>query len=154
MLLVLIDPRPYQVQLEQAQGSLARDQALLANAKLDLARFQALYAQKAITLQQLQAQEQLVAQDEGTVLIDNSAIHNAQLQLFYCTIRTPVTGRVGIRLVDEGNIVHATDTNAIAVITQLQPITVVYKYAARRQYPPGDGEGARRHRVAGRGMGP
>jgi multidrug efflux system membrane fusion protein len=125
-LLVQIDPRPYQVQLEQAQGQLERDQALLANARLDLARYQTLYNQKAVTDQQVQTQKSLVDQYEGTIVIDNSAIHNAQLQLFYCTIRAPVTGRVGIRLVDEGNIVHATDTNPIAVITQLQPITVIF----------------------------
>ncbi len=125
-LLVQIDPRPYQVQLEQAQGQLQRDQALLANAKLDLARFQGLYAQKAATDQQVETQKALVQQDEGTIMIDDAAIHNAQLQLFYCSIRAPITGRVGIRLVDEGNIVHATDTNPIAVIAQLQPITVVF----------------------------
>jgi multidrug efflux system membrane fusion protein len=125
-LLVQIDPRPYQVQLEQAQGQLERDQALLANSQVDLARYQSLYTQKAATDQQLETQKALVQQYEGTIVIDNSAIHNAQLQLFYCTIRTPVTGRVGLRLVDEGNIVHATDTNPIAVITQLQPITVIF----------------------------
>lgn len=125
-LLVQIDPRPYQVQLEQAKGQLERDQALLANANLDLARYQSLYAQKAATDQQLETQKALVEQYQGTIVIDNSAIHNAQLQLFYCTIRTPITGRVGLRLVDEGNIVHAADTNPIAVITQLQPITVIF----------------------------
>jgi len=125
-LLVQIDPRLYQVQLEQGKGQLERDQALLSNAKLDLARFQSLHDQKALTDQQLDTQKALVQQYEGTIVIDNSAIHNAQLQLFYCTIRTPITGRVGIRLVDEGNIVHATDTNPIAVITQLQPITVIF----------------------------
>ena len=125
-LLVQIDPRPFQVQLEQAKGQLARDQALLANANLDLQRYEMLFKQNSSTDQQVQTQKSLVSQYQGTIEVDQSAIHNAQLQLFYCTLRSPITGRVGLRQVDVGNIVHATDTTPIAVITQLHPITVEF----------------------------
>ena len=125
-LLVEVDPRPYQVQLEQAKGQLARDQAQLNNAQLDLQRFTQLYAQKSATLQQLQTQQALVAQDQAVIQVDQAAIHNAQLQLTYCEVRTPIDGRVGLRLVDVGNIVHASDTQPVAVVTQIQPITVEF----------------------------
>ena len=125
-LLIQLDPRPYQTQLEQAQGSLARDQALLANANLDLTRITGLAAKTFATQQQLDTQKALVAQAEGTIKIDQAAIDNARLQLVYCNIRTPITGRVGLRYVDVGNIVHATDTMPLAIVTQLQPITVIF----------------------------
>lgn len=125
-LLVQIDPRPYQVQLEQAQGQLMHDEALLKNAHLDLERYKTLWAQDAIPQQQLATQEALVTQDEGTVKTDQAQIDNAKLQLAYCHITSPIDGRVGLRLVDPGNIVHASDPNGLLVITQLQPITIIF----------------------------
>jgi len=125
-LLAQIDPRPYQVQLEQAEGQMARDQSLLANARLDLGRYQTLLAQDAIPKQQLDTQLSLVGQYEGTVKQDQAAIDTAKLQLVYSRITAPISGRVGLRLVDPGNIVHASDANGIVVITQLQPIAVMF----------------------------
>jgi multidrug efflux system membrane fusion protein len=125
-LLAQIDPRPYQVQLEQAEGQLARDQALLANAKLDLQRYQGLLAQDAIPKQQLDTQVATVGQDEGNVKTDIANIDNAKLQLTYAGVVAPITGRIGLRLVDPGNIVHASDSTGLLVITQLQPITVFF----------------------------
>jgi multidrug efflux system membrane fusion protein len=125
-LLAQIDPRPYQVQLEQALGQMARDQAMLANARLDLARYQTLLAQDAIPKQQLDTQRALVGQFEGNVQQDKAAIDNAKLQLIYSRITAPINGRIGLRLVDPGNIVHAGDANGILVITQLQPIAVMF----------------------------
>jgi membrane fusion protein, multidrug efflux system len=125
-LLVTIDPRPFQVQLTQAEGQLARDQALLKNAQLDLERYRVLWQQDSIQKQQLDTQEALVKQYEGVVKTDQGLIDNAKLQLVYCRITSPITGRVGLRLVDPGNIVRATDANGLVVITQLQPITVVF----------------------------
>jgi multidrug efflux system membrane fusion protein len=121
-----IDPRPYEVQLVEAQGQMARDEALLKNAQLDLQRFRTLYAQDSIARQQLDTQESLVRQYQGTVQIDQGQIDNAQLQLSYCHITAPISGRLGLRQVDPGNMVHATDTNGIVVITQQQPIDVVF----------------------------
>jgi multidrug efflux system membrane fusion protein len=121
-----IDPRPYQVQLEQAQGQMMRDQALLQNAQLDLARYRRLFAQDSIAKQQVDTQAALVQQYQGSIKMDQSQVDNARLQLTYCHITAPIGGRVGLRQVDPGNIVHASDTNGIVVITQLQPITVVY----------------------------
>jgi multidrug efflux system membrane fusion protein len=127
--LVEVDPRPYQVQLEQAEGQLAKDQALLDNAKIDLARYQTLLAQNAIPEQQLATQKALVAQYEGNVKTDQGQIDSAKLNLVYCHITAPITGRIGLRLVDPGNIVHASDTNALLVITQIQPISVIFTIA-------------------------
>ncbi|MGO9137804.1 MAG: MdtA/MuxA family multidrug efflux RND transporter periplasmic adaptor subunit [Syntrophales bacterium] len=125
-LLVEIDPRPYEAQLTQAVGQMARDQALLANARLDLQRYKDLAETDSIAKQQYDTQKSLVQQLEGTVKFDQGQIDNAKLQIVYSRITAPVSGRIGLRLVDPGNIVHATDTNGLAVITQLQPITVIF----------------------------
>src|SRR5580700_6112019 len=128
-LLVEIDPRPFQVMLEQAEGQKARDVALLDNANIDLERYKVLYKQEAIPKQQLDTQIALVAQDQAVIKSDQAAIDNAKLQLIYSKITSPLTGRVGLRLVDQGNIIHATDTNGLVVITQLQPIAVIFNIA-------------------------
>jgi multidrug efflux system membrane fusion protein len=125
-LLAEIDPRPFQVQLDQAQGQLERDQALLKNARLDLERYKVLVDQDSIPKQQLDTQGSLVTQYEGAVKVDQSAIDNAKLQIIYSRITAPISGRLGLRLVDAGNMVHATDTTGLVVITQLQPITVIF----------------------------
>ncbi|MBF0550546.1 MAG: MdtA/MuxA family multidrug efflux RND transporter periplasmic adaptor subunit [Deltaproteobacteria bacterium] len=125
-LLAQIDPRPFEAQLIQAQGQMARDRALLENAQVDVRRYQELIAQDSIAKQQLDTQKALVRQYEGTVKIDQGQIENVKLQLIYCRITAPISGRIGLRLVDEGNIVHANDPNGLAVITQLQPITVIF----------------------------
>ncbi len=125
-LLARIDPRPFEVLLTQAEGQMARDQALLKNALLDLERYRVLWKQDSIPKQQLDTQESLVRQYEGAVKADQGQIDNARLQLLYSRITAPLGGRVGFSLVDPGNIVHATDTTGIAVITQIQPITVVF----------------------------
>jgi membrane fusion protein, multidrug efflux system len=125
-LLAQIDSRPYELALSQAEGQLARDQALLADAQLDLARFQMLAKTNAIPKQQLDTQDALVKQDEGIVKSDQAMIGTAKLNIAYCHIVAPVSGRVGLRLVDQGNYVTPTDANGIVVITQLQPITVVF----------------------------
>ncbi|MBF0507814.1 MAG: MdtA/MuxA family multidrug efflux RND transporter periplasmic adaptor subunit [Deltaproteobacteria bacterium] len=125
-LLAQIDPRPFEAQLTQAQGQMARDRALLENAQVDVKRYQELIAQDSIAKQQLDTQKALVRQYEGAVKIDQGQIDNVKLQLIYCRITAPVSGRIGLRLVDEGNIVHAADANGLAVITQLQPITVIF----------------------------
>jgi multidrug efflux system membrane fusion protein len=128
-LLAEIDPRPFQAQLTQAEGQIARDKALLENAKLDLQRYKTLVAQDSAPKQQLDTQQSLVHQLEGTVQLDQGQVDNAKLQLIYSRIEAPIGGRIGLRLVDPGNIVHASDTNGIAVITQDQPITVVFPIA-------------------------
>jgi multidrug efflux system membrane fusion protein len=128
-LLVEIDPRPFQAQLTQAEGQLARDRALLENANVDLERYQIAYRSNAIPKQQLDTQVATVHQYEGTVKFDQGQVDNANLQLVYAHITAPISGRVGLRLVDPGNIVHATDTNPLAIITQLQPITVIFSVA-------------------------
>ncbi len=128
-LLLEIDPRPYQVQLEQAEGQLIRDQALLDNARIDLARYETLLKQEAVPEQQLATQKATVIQDEGIVKTDQGQIDNAKLNLVYCHITAPITGRIGLRLVDPGNIVHAADTNGLLVITQIQPISVIFTLA-------------------------
>jgi membrane fusion protein, multidrug efflux system len=126
-LLAVIDPRPYQVVLDQAQATLFRDQALLRDAKLNYDRFKnLLQVSGAMSQQQVDTQASLVDQLEGTVRNDQAAIDNAKLNLVYCHITSPISGRVGLRLVDPGNQVHATDTNALLVITQLQPIAVIF----------------------------
>ena len=127
--LLEIDPRPYQVQLDQAEGQLVKDQALLDNAKIDLARYQTLLTQNAVPEQQLTTQKSLVAQFEGNIKTDQAAIDSAKLNLVYCHITAPITGRIGLRLVDPGNIIHATDTNALLVITQIHPISVIFTLA-------------------------
>ena len=121
-----IDSRPFEAQLTQFEGQLARDQALLDNAKIDLQRFRVLWAQDSIQKQQLDTQESLVRQTEGTVKNDRGLIEAVKVQLDYCRITAPISGRVGLRQVDPGNIVHTTDTTGLVVITQLQPITVVF----------------------------
>ena len=121
-----IDPRPFEVQLAQAEGQMARDQALLKNAQLDVQRYRVLVAQDSIAKQQLDTQEALVRQYEGAIKVDQGQIDSAKLQLTYCHLTAPIGGRVGLRLVDPGNIVHATDVNGLVVITQLQPIAVVF----------------------------
>jgi multidrug efflux system membrane fusion protein len=125
-LLIVIDPRPYQVALEQAEAALARDQAQLKNAQLDYERYQGLFKEGVISQQQYDAQRALVGQLDGTIKADQAAIDNARLQLVYTRVTAPVSGRIGLRLVDIGNMVHATDTNPLLVITQLQPIAVVF----------------------------
>jgi len=121
-----IDPRPYQVMLEQAEGTLAHDQALLENAKVDMQRYAVLVTQDAIPTQQLDTQKALVAQYEGNIKQDAANINNAKLQLVYAKVTAPISGTVGLRLVDPGNIVHASDANGMIVITQLQPISVLF----------------------------
>lgn len=124
--LIDIDPRPYQATLTQAQGNLEHDQGLLAQAKIDLARYQAAYARNAIAKQQLDDQEQAVKQYEGTVKADEGTVDYDQVQLGYCHIVAPITGRVGLRLVDPGNTIFSGSSSTLVVITQLQPITVVF----------------------------
>src|SRR5271169_5092118 len=123
-LLAEIDPRPYQVQLTQAEGTLAKDLASLENNKILLARDKELYDQKIIARQDLDNQQSLVGQFAGSIESDKGLVDNAKLQLTYSRITAPITGRVGLRLVDPGNIIHATDTTGLVVITQLQPIAV------------------------------
>ncbi len=127
--LVEIDPRPYQVQLTQAEGQLMKDQAALENARLDLARYQTLLTQNAIPEQQLATQKALVAQYEGAAKVDEGLVASAKLNLTYCHITAPITGRIGLRLVDPGNIIHANDSGGLLVITQVQPISVVFTIA-------------------------
>src|SRR5262245_51620208 len=125
-LLAQVDPRPFQVQLDQAEGQLIRDQALLANARIDLERYQTLFKQDSIARQQVDTQAALVRQYEGAVRPDQAAVDNAKLQLSYARITAPITGRLGLRQVDAGNIVHASDANGVVLITEVQPITVVF----------------------------
>jgi membrane fusion protein, multidrug efflux system len=125
-LLATIDPRPFEVQLTQAEGQMARDRALLQNAQVDLERYKVLWEQDSIPKQQLDTQEALVRQYEGVVKADQGQIDSAKLQLTYCRITSPIGGRAGLRLVDPGNIVHASDTNGLVVITQLQPVAVIF----------------------------
>ncbi len=125
-LLAEIDPRAYQAQLLQAQGQMQRDQALLAHARVDLERYRTLLKQDSIAEQQVSSQEALVRQLEGTVKIDQGQVDNARLQLSYARITAPIPGELGLRLVDQGNIVRAGDATGIVVITQLKPITVLF----------------------------
>src|SRR5215468_7837117 len=125
-LLAEIDPRPFQVQLMQAQGQLAKDQALLANAQVDLQRYRKLWAQDSIPKQQLDTQEALVRQYAAALQSDQGQVDAAKLQLTYSRITAPVSGRLGLRLVDPGNMVHATDAGGLVTITQVQPIAVVF----------------------------
>ena len=128
-LLAVIDPGPYQATLTQATGQLQRDKALLEGAKVDLDRFQAAMAKNAIPKQQYDDQLALVHQDEGTVKYDEGQVESAKVQLGYAYIHAPFSGRVGLRLIDPGNVVHAADTNAMVVVAQLEPITVVFNVA-------------------------
>jgi multidrug efflux system membrane fusion protein len=125
-LLDLIDPRPYEIALAQAEGTLKHDQGLLAEARVDLARYQVLAAQNSIARQTAEDQQFVVDQDEGTVLTDEATVRSDKLNIAYCHITAPVTGRVGLRLVDAGNYVQAGSSTGLAVVTQLQPITVIF----------------------------
>src|SRR6201996_1205113 len=125
-LLVEIDSRPYEAALAQAKGNLARDEALLKGAQVDLTRYQGLAAQNAVPRQTLDTQVALVAQYQGTVEADRAAVQSAEVNLQYCRILSPLDGRVGLRLVDQGNYVTPGDTNGLVVITQLQPISVLF----------------------------
>lgn len=125
-LLVQIDPRPFQVQLEQAQGQLAKDQAQLRDAQANADRYLTLYKEGIIPKQQSDSQQAQVGQFEGSIQSDQAQIDNAKLQLTYSRVTAPISGRVGLRLVDPGNIVHANDQNGLVVITQLQPIAVIF----------------------------
>ena len=121
-----IDPQPLRVQLSQVEGQLARDQAQLANARLDLERYRTLLAQDSVAKQQLDAQEAQVKQFEGTVKIDQAQVDNARLQLSYTRITAPISGRLGLRQLDAGNIIRQSDVAGLVVITQVDPITVVF----------------------------
>lgn len=124
-----IDPSPFQASVVEAQGQLARDQAMLENARLDLSRYQEAFSKNAIPKQQLDTQGSTVHQFEGTVMLDAGTVSNALVQLAYSHITSPITGRVGLRLVDPGNIVHASDANPLVVVTEMQPITVIFNVA-------------------------
>jgi multidrug efflux system membrane fusion protein len=127
--LIEIDPRPYQAALTQVEGQLAHDEAVLTEAKIDLDRYKQALDRNAIAKQQYDDQEQVVLQDEGTVKNDQGQLANAKVNLIYTHITSPIDGRVGLRLVDPGNIVQANSTTALVVITQLQPITVIFSIA-------------------------
>lgn len=129
-LLVQIDPRPYQVALEQAQGQQARDEAQFKDAQVNLTRDQTLWSQGVIARQQLDTQAATVGQFQGTLAADQAAIDNAKLQLSFTNVRAPIAGRIGLRQVDIGNIVHAADPNPLAIITQVQPIAVLFTLPA------------------------
>lgn len=128
-LLAEIDPRPYQATLTQYEGQLKRDEALLENAKVDQTRYETLLQQNAIPEQQLATQKATVTQDEGIVKTDQGLIDAAKVNLIYTKITSPITGRTGLRLVDTGNIVHASDANGLVVLTQIQPISVIFTIA-------------------------
>jgi multidrug efflux system membrane fusion protein len=124
--LAQIDPRPYQLLQAQYEGQLARDQGLLAQAQVDLARYQRLAEQNSIARQQYEDQVYIVQQNEGTVKLDQAQVDQQKLNVIYCHIVAPVTGRIGLRLVDPGNYVQSSNNTGIAVVTQLQPITVIF----------------------------
>lgn len=127
--LVDIDPRPYQAQLVQAQGALTRDQNLLAEAQMDQKRYQDAWARNAIPRQTMEDQEKLVLQDQGTVQNDQGTVQYDQVQVAFCHITSPIDGRVGLRLVDPGNLVTANSTTVLVDVAQIQPITVVFTLA-------------------------
>ncbi len=131
-LLAELDPRPFQAQLLQAQGQLQKDEALLANARLDLARYRQLQQQDSIARQQVETQAALVQQYEGTVKVDQGLVGNARLQLEYSRITAPFSGRLGIRQVDPGNLIHATDTNGLVSMTRIRPINVAFSVPETR----------------------
>jgi multidrug efflux system membrane fusion protein len=124
--LAQIDPQPYQAALDQAEGQLARDEAQLATARIDLTRYEKLMTQDSIARQQVDTQRSLVKQDEGIVRSDHATVQNATVNLNYCHIVSPSDGRVGLRLIDQGNYVQASDPNGIVVITLMQPISVIF----------------------------
>lgn len=134
-LLAVIDPRPFEVQLAQAQGQLARDRALLENAKVDLERYRTLVRQDAASAQQLDTQAALVRQYEGALKTDQAQVDNARLQLGYTRITAPFAGRLGLRLVDAGNLVRAGDANGLVTITQIQPIGATFSIAEKDLAP-------------------
>ena len=127
--LIDIDDRPYQAQLVQAQGMLDRDQNLLAEAQMDLKRYQDAWAKNAIPRQTLEDQEKLVLQDQGTVKNDEGAVQYDKVQVAFCHIASPIDGRLGLRLVDPGNLVTANSTTTLVVVTQIQPITIIFTLA-------------------------
>lgn len=131
-LLAEVDPRPFEVALTQAEGQLLRDKALLQNARIDLDRYKGLLAQDSIARQQVDTQEALVRQYEGTVKTDQGALDSARLQLSYTRITAPIAGRAGLRQVDPGNIVHASDTTGVVSIAQVSPITAVFAVPEER----------------------
>ena len=133
--LVEIDPRPFEVQLQQAQGQLAKDEATLKNAQQDLERYRVLLTQDSISKQQYDQAVAAVNQAQGTIESDRSQVASARLNLTYAKVTAPTTGRVGLRLVDVGNMVHAADPNGLVVITQLQPIAAVFTIPSD-QLPP------------------
>jgi multidrug efflux system membrane fusion protein len=124
--LAQIDPRPYQLQQAQYEGQLARDQGILAQARVDLDRYQKLAEQNSIARQQYEDQIYIVQQDEGTVKLDQALVDQQKLNVIYCHIVSPVTGRIGLRLVDPGNYVQTSNSTGLAVVTQMQPITVIF----------------------------
>jgi multidrug efflux system membrane fusion protein len=124
--LIDIDPRPYQATLGQAQGTLERDEGVLAQAKMDLERYREAWAHNAIQKQTLDDQEKVVLQDEGTVKLDKAAVQYDQVQLDFCHITSPITGKVGLRLVDPGNVVQSSSTTTLVVVTQVEPITAIF----------------------------
>jgi len=134
-LLAQIDPRPFQVALQQQEGQYAKDAAALENARLDLKRYQNLIEQDAIPRQQLDTQAATVHQLEATLKTDAAQVANARLNLTYSRITSPITGRVGLRLVDTGNMIHASDPTGLVVITQLQPIAVTFTLPADQLQP-------------------
>lgn len=134
-LLAQIDSRPYEVQLAQAEGLMNKDNATLDNARIDLARYEKLWSQKAIPQQQLSTQQATVIQIQGSLKSDQAQIDSARLNLTYTRITSPITGRIGLRLVDPGNIVHANDANGLLVITQMQPISVIFTIAEDQLQP-------------------
>ncbi len=125
-LLAIIDPRPFQVLLTQAEGQMARDRELLNNARLDLERYRTLWKQDSIPRQQLETQEALVRQLEGGVKMDQGQLDSAKLQLTYSRITAPLSGRIGLRTVDPGNMIHATDPGGLLTITQTQPMALLF----------------------------
>ncbi len=127
--LIDIDPRPYQAQVEEAEGNLDRDTNLLAQAQMDLDRYRVAWSRNSINKQQLDDQEKLVLQDQGTVKNDQGVVDYDKVNLSYCHITSPITGRVGLRLVDPGNVVQAGGTTQLVIITQMQPITVIFTIA-------------------------
>ena len=127
--LVDLDPRPFQAELTQYEGTLMKDQAALKNARLDVTRYQTLIAKKAVPEQTLATQKATVAQDEGIVRTDQGLIESVKLNITYCHITAPITGRLGLRLIDPGNYVQAASTTPLAVITQVQPISVIFTLA-------------------------
>jgi multidrug efflux system membrane fusion protein len=130
-----VDPRPFEVTQIQAEGQLLKDQAALANAKTDLARYEVLIKHHGVAEQVLATERALVVQDEGAVKTDEGQIASAKLNILYCHITSPISGRVGLRLVDPGNIVHATDTNGLSVVAQVRPISVIFTISEDQLLP-------------------